>query len=184
MKRLALTRRHLLGGGISCAMSGSVPAMAHPLPDTVITLFEDGGNLELSATMPVLDLGLAVQTEASRLLPDHADTLRDYFDAHVSVLAADGSNQAVRVVALEVLQSKSEDAGNFETLRVEMRVAAADGFDPRDFTLKYDVIMHQVPNHRAVVQWAQEGADTIEVGVISFDIVSKATPPLRVAVPH
>ena len=61
------------------------------------------------------------------------------------------------------------------------------GFDPRRFSLRYDAVIHQVPNHFALV-FLDRDFDTgritddepVEVGVIRYDFRRNTTPPFDV----
>jgi hypothetical protein len=63
------------------------------------------------------------------------------------------------------------------------------GFDIRDFLLRYDAVIHQIPNHFALVRIAQDfrgglvgDEQGVELGIIRYDFATASVPPLEVKV--
>ena len=48
-------------------------------------------------------------------------------------------------------QAQDVDVGKYEELRIRIVAPAVAGFDPHRFSLHYDAVIHQVPNHFALV---------------------------------
>jgi hypothetical protein len=84
-------------------------------------------------------------------------------------------------------EAQNPDVGKYQELRVRIVVPGTAGFDPRRFSLRYDAVIHQVPNHFALV-FLDRDFDTgritddepVEVGVIRYDFRRDSTPPFEV----
>jgi hypothetical protein len=77
--------------------------------------------------------------------------------------------------------------GDYEEIRLRLFVPASDVFNPRSFDLHYDAVIHQVPNHFALVRIdrgipaAAEGQQSsVGLGAIRYDFVRDVIPSLRV----
>lgn len=157
------------------------PVSAHPMPNTVIavTLHEDGATFDISVPVPELRLALpgSWPSTADLLAEPRRAAVESYFQSHFAVRSKLGITQRSRVQSLAVSQATDADVGQYQELQVRMFVATSDSFDPQDFVLAYDAVIHQVPNHFALVQFNDRAAT---IGVIRFDFKQNMTPPLPV----
>jgi len=144
---------------------------AHPMPNTVIAVSADASAAHLTIAVPVPELRLALTGELSR------DALIAYFNQHLTISSFSGTRQAHTIEAVEWSESVDPDVGGYQELTLRVRVPAASGFDPRTFTLHYDAIIHQVPNHFAVVQNPNSRED-----VIAFDFARNGTRAVDISV--
>lgn len=113
--------------------------------------------------------------------------VESYFQNHCSVLSKVGVKQLLLMQSVAVWQSSDENVGQYKELRLRLFAPARAGFDPRDFILAYDAVIHQVPNHFALVEITQDfrtgllrAEDGTSVGVIRFDFRHNTTPPISV----
>jgi len=168
------------------------PLHAHPMPNTQIAVWIGAGGMYFDIAVPGPELRLALPREWPRdadLLaePQRAAVLR-YFDAHFLVQAAAGPPQPHHIQSLTRWQASDPDAGYYEELRLRILVPIRVGFEPRGFELHYDAIIHQVPNHFALVtvnvdfrNGQLDATRAREVGVIRYDFSRNLTPPLVVS---
>lgn len=189
MRSLRRCARTLLAALLLVA---SLPTFAHPMPGTEIAIGIDGDGARFDIAVPVPELRLALPRQWPRdadLLaePWRSEVLR-YFDAHFGVRARDGSPQGHRIESLRRWRASDPDVGDYEELQLRIVVPAAAGFDAQAFDLHYDAIIHQVPNHFAVVTVARQfgseepdAAGNAEVGIIRYDFARDVVPPLAVS---
>src|SRR6185369_916915 len=113
--------------------------------------------------------------------------LTQYFDAHFSVRTASGAAVPHVIQSITRWQAQNLDVGKYEELRLRITVPSAAGFDAHNFTLHYDAVIHQVPNHFALVYLDRDfhtgriaEDKPVEVGVIRYDFRRDVTPPFEV----
>ncbi|MCC7124868.1 MAG: HupE/UreJ family protein [Acidobacteria bacterium] len=160
------------------------------MPNTVIAAsINDGGVvLDLAIPLPELRLALpaAIAKTADLLSEPQRSALSAYLSAHCSAQSASGAMHRPIVTSLAVWEARDDNVGVYQELRARMFFPASDDFNPRDFQLKYDAVIHQVPNHFALVQITRDfragmlsDDRTVDVGVIRFDFARNDSPPLR-----
>jgi hypothetical protein len=167
-------------------------ASAHPMPNTEIAVSIGDRGVGLDIAMPAPELQLALTTlgviDEAGLSASQQQMLRAYFAQHLAILSASGARQPYTIQSIDLDQAVDANVGPYQELRVRAWAPPGD-FDPRDFTLVYDAIMHQVPTHFAIVAISQDfrtgvlpGDEAPEIGLIRFDFASNTTPPLRIVV--
>ena len=172
-----------------CVGIGGAIVAAHPMPNTVIAVSLDDRALRLDITLPMPDLllvlPLAVTPEVGRLTDQQSQVLTAYFSEHLTVTSRGGARQPYAIESFELSEAVDSDVGRYQELTLHVRTAPTTDFDPRDFTLAYDAVIHQVPTHFALVQVAQDfrfgllaGEPATDIGVIAFDFADNRTPPM------
>ena len=162
---------------------------AHPMPSSLVVLdLQPGGvaaelQLPLSELEPAFGHGIAHHPEQAATAWGTA--LRAYLARHVRPVAPDGRPWTVRVGELRVHAAEQTTTGPYQELTAQLWLQPPAGASPRTFTLRYDVILHQVVTHVALVSvrrdWAagRVGADArTAVGVVRLDVVRNVVPPL------
>lgn len=159
------------------------------MPNTVIALALAGHGVTLDIAVPLSELQLALQWQEkfARLGNLERAAIAQYFLDHTVVRSASGIAQPLTVQSILLSDATDENVGGYQELRIRLFAAAHDGFDPRKFTLAYDAVIHQVPNHFALVQITEDfragtlsPAQAATVGVIRYDFAQDHTPPLQV----
>jgi hypothetical protein len=142
--------------------------------------------LQLPLGEPDLALQTNLQSESSTLVAEHRGMLSDYIRSHVHPMGNDGTPWAVRVGEMKVQDAEQTDTGPYRALHVQLWFQPPSGASTRQFTLRYDVIIHQVLNHNAFVAIRQDwdngrvGEEQTEIGVIALDPRNNTVPPLRI----
>lgn len=176
-----------------CAWLALLPAglLAHPMPNTEITISPGAGRVVIDIAIPEPELRLALPQDWGRsadlLTEPWRSELGRYLDAHVSVRTPAGTRVPHVVESISRWEAHSPEVGDYQELRVRIVARAAEGFDPRRFSLHYDAVIHQVPNHFALVfvdrdfRTGRIAAESpAEVGVIRHDFRRDQTPPFEV----
>ena len=161
---------------------------AHPMPNTEIGIGLDDASVRLEVKIPVPELLLAFPKSepitAENLLTDSRGFVENYFREHLKILSKDGVEQPYDIKSLAIAKSTDEFVGEYQefVLRIETRVR--EGFTPHDFVLQYDAVIHQVPNHFALVKITSDfnngitGEEkAVEVGAIRYDFPTQKVPP-------
>jgi hypothetical protein len=169
----------------------SVPLMAHPMPNTEIAISLGAAGAVFEIAIPESELRLALPPswgrEGDLLAEPRRTELSRYFDAHFAVSTATGTVVPDVVQSLTRWRAQDPEVGEYEELRVRIVTRAMAGFDPRDFSLHYDAVIHQVPNHFALVYLDRDfgtgrisGDLPVEVGLIRYDFQRDMTPAFEV----
>lgn len=145
---------------------------AHQQPTTLALLDVAPDTVAMQLHLPVSELELAL---GHSLGAKPEAVLKPYLVSHIHPIS--GQNQAWVVHFLDVkLQSTEQTRGlPFQEAVVDLELKPPAGAGTRNFTLQYDVILHQVVTHKAMVSirrdWAggQAGGTPVEVGVIQVN---------------
>lgn len=173
--------------------AGCAAVRAHPMPNTDIAIRLNESAAALEIRIPVPDLVLALP-ESVRARPDtilsDAGTrslVEAYFKSHLNVLSESGVAQPYNITSITVSNNTDEFVGDYQELLLTVEVPARNGFNPRDFLLGYDAVIHQVPTHFALVKITQDfnngvfaEDNAVTVGAIRYDFSSQSVPPLAV----
>ena len=170
---------------------GASPAAAHPMPHSVVLLDVHETSVAAQLELPVDELrrasGIDLSTVSNAGIP--ADAVRTYLTAHIRPATVEGQPWTVRIGALALSQSEQTSTGPYRELVAQAVLTPPAGGDVRHFTFGYDVIIHQVVTHVALVSVRQDwvagrvgdgGDDAEQVGTIRIDTRSMKIPPLRV----
>ncbi|MER5599008.1 HupE/UreJ family protein [Streptomyces sp. NPDC002265] len=170
---------------------GASPAAAHPMPHSVVELDVHQSAVNARLELPAgeftvasgIDLGDATRTTLSR----RAGAIRAYLARHIRPATASGTQWRVTVGALSISRAEQTSTGQYRELVAEAVLTPPAGADVRHFTFGYDVIVHQVVTHVALVSvrqdWAAgqvDGKGTTQVGTIQIDTRTMTVPALKV----
>ncbi|WP_406354361.1 HupE/UreJ family protein [Streptomyces sp. NBC_00658] len=192
-----LTTALRLVAGIAIAVPaalllGASPAAAHPMPHSVVQLDVYKDSVTARLELPVGDLatagGIDLTTIESAALPTKAKAVRTYLAQHIRPTTLKGEAWQVSIGALSLSSTEQTSTGPYRELIAKAVLTPPAGADVRHFKLDYDVIVHQVVTHVALVtvrqDWAagQVGDDVsaTQVGNVRLDVRSMTVPALTV----
>lgn len=167
-------------------------AQAHPMPNSVVLLDLHPAGVGAELQLPLGELQAAFGHDAARhpetLVAHLGPALGAYLQQHVRPSSPDGRPWTVAVQSLQVRAAEQIATGPYQELTARLWLAPPAGASPRAFRLSYDVILHQVATHVALVRVRRDwemgrvGADEapIEAGVIRLDVVNNVIPPLDI----
>jgi hypothetical protein len=153
---------------------------AHPSPNTLIFLDVKSNGVAMELRLPVGELGMALNPAAPKtaeqLLGSFADSLKIYFQSHIGPLSMDDQKWSVAVgeMALENVKN-TQERGTLQDIIVKIWLTPPSGTSSRQFILNYNVVMHQVVTHNALVSIRQDWETGIvsehpsEVGIIAVE---------------
>ncbi|MDX3129925.1 HupE/UreJ family protein [Streptomyces europaeiscabiei] len=191
-----LTTALRLVAGIAIAVPaalllGASPAAAHPMPHSVVELdvyqASVGARLELPADDFSRASGIDLSDTTQATLPKKAKAIRTYLTKHIHPATTEGEAWQISVGGLSLSSTEQTSTGPYRELIAEAVLTPPTGADVRQFTFDYDVIVHQVITHTALVtvrqDWAtgQIGdAGATQVGTIRVDTRTMKVPALKV----
>ena len=174
---------------LPCALCITV-APAHPMPNSVVLLTIHADRIDAEVQIPLSELqaafGHAVNDSSATLVARLGPQLRDYLNHHIRPQSPDGRAWTVFVGALAVQETQNLINGTYRELKAQIRLVPSTGETVRRFVFHYDVVIHQVVTHTALVSIRQDwetgryGDQPAEVGVIRLDVPSNTIPPLQV----
>jgi HupE / UreJ protein len=163
-------------------------ALAHPYPNSLITISVNERLLTLDIRVPAPELLLALTGDAHRdpdafLKNDRASLIR-YLGAHLTVTGAVGAPLPYEIRGIALQSASDPDAGRYREFRLAVEAPVPIGADPRSLSLRYDAVIHQIPNHFALVRIAEDfraglagETEPVELGVIRYDFAARSVPP-------
>lgn len=171
---------------------GGTKLSAHPSPNTLIFLDIKSNGVAAELRLPVGELGMALNPSAPKiaeeLLGSFKDSLKIYLQSHITPLSMDGEKWSVEVgeMTLENIVN-TQERGTLQDIIVKMWLKPPAGASSRQFILNYDVVMHQVVTHSALVSIRQDWETGIvsehpaEVGIIAVEPRNNQIFPLTVS---
>ncbi|MFP9115980.1 HupE/UreJ family protein [Flavobacterium sp. RHBU_3] len=169
----------------------STIVMAHPMPNSIIELSVAGNEIMGVAKMPVSELESAIMPQHGKI--NDKAFLKEYFAQHI---VAQTWQKMWRVHINDITFRESTDAfvGKYKEVAVQFVLTPPKGTNTRNFTLKYNAIVHQVVTHKVLVflkqDWQNgvynedaEKTQTDEnlIGSIQTDIPTGKVRPLEVS---
>ena len=179
----------LLGAVLLVAGQG---AIAHPMPTSRVLLDLQGTGVAAEIQLPLSELQLAlgqqldVTTQLETLVARSGPALRAYLRAHVRPASYEGQPWTVTVGDLRVSAAEQTDTGPYQELIAQLWLQPPAGASRRAFVLHYDVIMHQLVTHAALVSVRQDwdtgvlAEHPVEVGLIRLNARDNTIAPLYI----
>ncbi len=169
---------------------GSLMSSAHPMPNSIVLLDIHSSSVNAELQLPLSELELAfghkVNENSEKLVERLGKDLRTYILSHVLVRSKDGAPWHIEIINLKVEPIQKSESGPYKELTVQLVMTPALNESTREFTFGYDVIIHQVVSHFALVSirndWERglSSGHPAEIGVIRLDVVNNVIPPLEV----
>jgi len=157
---------------------------AHPMPASVVKLSVMDGYIKGEATMPLPELEAAVNHPAGNLLTD--PFFRLYFAEHIKAFTG-AMAWHTTITAVKLSTALDAAVGKYHQVTVIFKLRPVNVAHLRKFTFAYDVIMHQVITHQALVFLQQDWYNGINsesaarvIGTIKLDVPSGKIYPLSV----
>lgn len=166
---------------------------AHPMPNSMVVLNIHEKHISGEVLLPLSELqsavGMSVNDHSERLVERLGEPLREYLMKHIRPKSFEGVVWKVAVGEMQLLESNDPIVGTYKELAVEFEMTPPSGYDLRNFFFDYDVILHQVASHKALIHvkqdWAQglvrEDTLTQQIGVIEWDVVNNKLNPFLVS---
>jgi HupE / UreJ protein len=171
---------------------------AHPMPSSMVILKIHEKNISGEIQLPLGELqsaiGMGVNDNSARLIERLGDSLRIYLQKHIRPRTFDGKLWNVELGEMQVNETNSELSGVYKELIVQFSMAPPQHYDLRNFYFDYDVILHQVASHKAIIaikqDWQQgimhedgtpPDSTTQQVGIIEWDIVNNKLNPFQIS---
>ncbi|MEU6140037.1 HupE/UreJ family protein [Streptomyces sp. NPDC047081] len=170
---------------------GASPAAAHPMPHSVVQLDVYRTSVAARLELPVDEFarasGIDLTDTTTAQLPAKARAVRAYLLKHIHPTTTGGKAWQVEIGALSLSRTQQTSTGPYRELVAKAVLTPPAGADVRRFTFDYDVIVHQVVTHVALVtvrqDWAAgrvDGKGTTQVGTIALDTRHMTVPALKV----
>lgn len=175
--------------GVACQLPLHV--QAHQSPNSLVFLDVSPGKVAMEIQMPLPELALAFGNDIDKnpetLVQRFGPQLKEYLKAHIHPYVNKSQPWAVVVEALNVSKGKYTESGiAYWELVAQVILTPQPNETTRAFMLDYDVIMHQVVNHIALVtvrsDWETGRIDnnSTEAGAISRNIKDNIIYPFEI----
>jgi hypothetical protein len=129
---------------------------AHQTPNTLVFLDASPSKVSLELQMPLTELELAFGNNITKspetLIEKFGPQLKEYLKAHIHAYVNKNLPWQVEITSLRMDKGQYIESGiNYWELVANVAITPQAGESTRKFTLDYDVIMHQVINHAALL---------------------------------
>lgn len=110
--------------------------------------------------------------------------LKTYLSEHIHPVTSEGKPWSVEVLEMKLGRAEQAQSGPFQEVLVKLVLTPPAAAGLRNFTLNYDVIMHQVVTHKALVSvhsdWETGRVEPTQVGVIAVNTGTARIDPLEI----
>jgi len=163
---------------------------AHQTPSTIVLLDVNPKTVSVELQLPLGELELAFGHEITKdpehLIEKFGSQLKEYLLAHIHPMTAKDKPWAVEVTNMTIGKAEQTESGPYQEITVQLVLIPPTGESTRNFIFDYDVIMHQLVTHSALVSirsdWelGKTNTEPVKVGVIRVDTRSTLIYPLEV----
>jgi HupE / UreJ protein len=162
-------------------------AMAHPMPNSIVNLSVHGHRIKGKAYMPFQELQNAWNTTTS--IDVNGKEAIQYFKDHIKAHSF-GHAWETTIESVNTHVGKDADVGTYKEAEVSFSLTPRKGTNVRNFDFAYDVIIHQVINHSALVYLSEdwnnginESVAPLQLGLVEVDVVTNKVLPLQIVIP-
>lgn len=162
---------------------------AHQQPTTIVLLDVNPDKVSMQLEIPLTELELAFGNDVTKntdtLIERLKPQLSDYLKAHIQPVTGN-QKWSVEIADMKETEAIQTQDVPFQELKVFINLVPPSGIDTRNFTLNYDVIMHQVVTHKALVSirndWENgvNAESPVEAGVLSVDNQTGKALPIEI----
>lgn len=193
--KLILSNRHPLGWRlfffltlVMCCTSQGISA--HQTPSTIVLLDVNPKAVSVELQLPLGELELVFGHEITKdpehLIEKFGSQLKEYLLAHIHPMTEKNKPWIVEVTNMIVGKAEQTVSGPYQEITVQLVLIPPTGESTRKFIFDYDVIMHQLVTHSALVSirsdWelGQTNKEPVKAGVIRVDTQSSLIYPLEI----
>lgn len=170
-------------------LASAVAVMAHQQPTTFVMMEAQAEGVAMSLHVPLSELELAFGHDVNRYpagpaLTGWDEDFRRYLLAHIQPYTSTGARWTIEVREMRLADAGQPQSGPFREVFASLWLTPPAGASARSFTLRYDLILHQVVTHKAMVSletdWSGGRLRPSRVGVIAVDQSTGRIEPLAV----
>lgn len=169
---------------------GLQPVSAHQQPTTLVVIDISPKTVAMNLHVPLSELELAFGHDVTKApetsLASWKSQCSEYLSAHIQVATGKAQRWSVEVGEMKIEKAEQTQSGSFQEVTVHLMLTPPAGVSTRKFTLNYDVILHQVVTHKALVSirndWelGKTEAEQGEVGVIKVNTETTKIDPFEI----
>lgn len=160
---------------------------AHPMPNSVLLLDVYQTSLKCKIQIPIKEMELAVSFDMKnrKNLNTKNAILVNYLNQHFKIIGNENKVWKTILTNISVETAEQNATGKYDELVVDYLIFPIYK-DPRQFTIYYNAVIHQVNSHRALVSirndWETGSLDeeSNELGVIAYSIDEGTALPFKV----
>ncbi len=172
---------------------------AHPMPNSLVLLSIEPRSIRTELRLPLVELELAfgkpLAEQPDSIILSYKAIFTEYILRHVKPYSTDSTAWHISEPTFAVQSIETSLQGIYKELIVKFDCTPPTHKEIRDFILRYDVILHQVVTHSAIVavrsDWdagilhtSDHDTSTTTVGVIAWDIRPNTLAPFRLPPIH
>lgn len=155
-------------------------AYAHSLPGSILDFSKKGTDLvKLTANFPLEELVIAAPelqelkhiSQGKKISGASLDDLQDYIQKHIFLV--DGNEKLLFKLNLAKLErAYNAHVGDYTLVVIELALPLPEQSSSLPLMLNYDIIMHEVRNHRAEVYWNDSANGRTKVVNFGYKVVN------------
>lgn len=162
--------------------------LAHPMPNSLVFIRIQENRLSLRLELPVQEFELAYGKDLSQsdaIIYENKSKINQYIRKHISI-TSNQDDWAIQLKDFYIDSSNNQLNGTYKELIVNLDAIPNNPKDLRKFILNYDVVIHQVVTHFAIIKITQDFyngitlENPVEVGIIELDRESNTVKPIQI----
>ncbi len=160
--------------------------MAHPMPGTLVNLTVLEKSIKGEAKLPLIELQNALG-QSINYENLNTNFLKNYFFYHIQASTGKLKWLTTTIEKIVVTEDKDSIIGKYKEVIVFFSLKPTELVSVRNFLFEYDVIIHQVINHKIFVSVQEDWLNGIQgqnkaeqIGIIALDIPTGKYYPLQI----
>jgi HupE / UreJ protein len=163
---------------------------AHPSPNSLILLDIQDNGVAVELQLPINELELAfgkdIKLNTPELINQYKIQLKDYLNQHIRPLSISRQKWLIDIKNIELQAPKKENLDYAQDVIVHLFMQPPPNTNTRYFIFDYDVILHQVVTHNALIKITNDWKSGInpenasELGVINVDSKTNTIAPFTI----
>ena len=162
--------------------------LAHPMPNSLVFIRIHEDKLAIRLELPIQEFELAYGRALSQndaVVDENKSGINQYILQHIRI-TSNQNDWSIQLKDLYIDSSTNKLNGTYKELIVYLEAAPGNLRDLRKFVLSYDVIIHQVVTHFAIIKIIQDfnngitSENPVEIGVIELDRESNTIKTIQI----
>ena len=169
----------------------SAAALAHPMPHSVLIVNVKENGISASLSLPLKEFQLVFPNEDldagyKTLIERKDEWLNSYLLEHMNMKDSAGGSWTIFIIGKSVSESEQPLTGKYHELTFNLWLQPPKNKTPRQFIMRYDVILHQLVTHKLFIKIGQDwdgglletDSREADLGVLSVKTSDGTIPPV------
>lgn len=135
--------------------------------------------------IPLQDFEIALKSKVNQNQND-STLILNYFKKHIKIEDKNHQFWKIKLLKYDIQPTKSEIVGKYDEIVFQLNFYPNQRSNNRDFTLRYDAIIHEIINQKALIYITSDWENGVhnqnqQIGIIELDVPTNTIYPLHIS---